>query len=338
MHNGAEAAGEGLRELGTVDGVADGLTHFGKGGGTKVAAEAELTVTGAVVMGFSELACTFVNKLQGSLGFVTAGDAGDDVDFALEELVVLGFADNLYIGEGFDAGLAAGIVAGIDGVQRQGSGPGGSVIIGHYIGAAVGKIGIPLQVIVDNVNHNKGVNAVLGFLLIEALGEAALFVLVDNDLVLAKVHLHGSGAEAGKGYQIVVIGIISLIGDGKGVIINELHALEVNRIALALIGLEFIEAFNNLALIAVAAGSHRHIGGVDQQGSNVVLGGDGGAIGELHVIADLDGVGQGAVLVLNVGGLFGNSHHVPCIGTVEAGHNGGITGGQILDVQIGRTG
>ena len=289
-------------------------------------------------MGFGELSCTFVNKLQGSLGFVTAGDAGDDVDFALEELVVLGFADNLYIGEGFDAGLAAGIVAGIDGVQRQGSGPGGSVIIGHYIGAAVGKVGIPLQVIVDNVNHNKGVNAVLGFLLIEALGEAALFVLVDNDLVLAKVHLHGSRAEAGKGYQIVVIGIISLIGDGKGVIINELHALEVNRIALALIGLEFIEAFNNLARIAVAAGSHRHIGGVGQQGSNVVLGGDGGAIGELHVIANLDGVGQGAVLVLNVGGLFGNSHHVPCIGTVEAGHNGGITGGQILDVQIGRTG
>lgn len=32
MHNGAEAAGEGLRKLGTVDGVADGLTHFGKGG------------------------------------------------------------------------------------------------------------------------------------------------------------------------------------------------------------------------------------------------------------------------------------------------------------------
>ena len=76
---------------------------------------------------------------------------------------------------------------------------------------------------------------------------------VDYDVVLAKVHLHGSRAEAGKGYQIVVIGIISLIGDGKGVIINELHALEVNRIALALIGLEFIEAFNSPSISVFCA-------------------------------------------------------------------------------------
>ena len=116
--------------------------------------------------------------------------------------------------------------------------------------------------------------------------------------------MEGTGTSAGVGDVVVVGQLLSLDGDGVGHVIHQMNAgkgvggagqpLIVTHVGIAAVA--GIRTVHLLHLVAV----------LQQNGEDVVLGGDGGAIAPNQAVVDADGVGLGAVLVLSL--LVGGHH------------------------------
>ena len=332
MDDSAVAAGELLCESVAVDGVHDGLTDLGEVDRAKVSAEAELAVAGAVIVGRRESFGVLFNDRQSSVGCVAAGDVAQNVDFALLELLVLGLVNDLDVGNGLDGGLVAFRGALKVGVQGQGSGQSGLVPAGNGVRAGVREGGDVHTVGVDHGSHGVGI----AVLRVEVAGDVSAFAVVSDVAVVAEPQREVLGRHSGVGEVVVVRQIVGSDGDGEGVVVDQAQAGErhgsVGR------GGVIVIADNVHAGHMVAGSSLSGNGGGENEGVNqIVLRGDGGAIGEDEIVSDLDGEGLGAILVVL---LFvrDNNGGVPGIQAGDVGLNGAEAGAHGLDVEVGSAG
>ena len=147
------------------------------------------------------------------------------------------------------------------------------------------------------------VEAVAG-LVVEAVGEVAAFAVVSDVVVAAPQFLDERG-EAGIADGIVVVRILRLNGDGELVVGQQAQAGKGLGDAVALVGavvsVEFLKADHRQASLAILALSLGGDEGREDHGEvQIVLRGDGGAVAEDQTVVQGDGVGEGAILILNL--------------------------------------
>ena len=348
VNNRTVTAGEGLCELRTVDGVHDSLTNFDHTCGAVVSAEADLTVACTVVVSFSVLIGGLFYKSESCLSVSSAGDTCKDINLTSLEHIGLSLRNGLDVGDGFDRSLASCIVAGILGVELKGCDTGSIVVVLYYVRTGVRKIGIPLEVSGDNVSHSINLSAILFNLCVESIVKTySLGSLVNNDLCIADVESERSGAEASVCHRVVVVSVISKVGYGEGIVVKELNAGEelgsgyvVNlcTVISTVVCLE-LSITNVVGTGSTCTACCNTYGrGVTEHTNDVVLSIDSRTVAEYKTFFDLDCVSKSAVLVYNLGGLFCKSGHIPDVSAVLISLNGAVTGGKVLNVEVGRSG
>ena len=292
-------------------------------------------------MGVDVLAVGTVGKSNGLVGGSTAGDGRDDVKTAGLEVLELGIGNDLLVDDLLDVRNSALVVALEVGVQLQNSLGGGGVKALHAVGAGVGErsvgfLGGQGEVILDLGSLDKAV-AVLG---IEVAGDVDAVAVVSKIGAFAQVELDGRSGESAVGDVVEVRQLISGDGDSEGVVVDQTQAGELGSAGAfgAVIFLVSILPAENGTAVGLHAGSL----GPDRSqagsgGDQVVLGGDSGAVGELHVIEDGDGDGLVAVSIFLFAVLLHNGG-VPDVAAFLGGGDGLKANGQALNVVVGGAG
>ena len=287
----AVAAGEGGAELFAVKQVSDGLTDSSKLRGAKVALEHQLAVAVTGVVAVVEFAG--LSHVEGSVDLVTVGQLGQEVDLAGLEGVHHGVVFSLDDNDRLNGGLYAFKVAVVVGVDLKGSGQSAGIEALDHVRAS------------DNtafVDVTGSVDAVSGQL--AAVEVCAVAVVLDGQALTA-VQRQVQRRQGGIAQSIVVVGIVGRDGDGVGIGIQQADTGQL----LGLASLISFRADNGVS----RNGRASFLGGrsvVNEGISGIVSSGDGLAVVVGQAFVDLDGEGEGAVVVLGLvdGGSRGLVH------------------------------
>ncbi len=287
-------------------------------------------------MGVDVLAVGAVGKSKGLVGGSAAGDGRDDVKAAGLEVLKLGVSDDLLVDDLLDVRNSALVVALEVRVDLQDSLRGGRVEALHAVGAGVGErsvgsLGGLGEVVLDHSGLRVGV-AVLG---VEVAGDVNALAVVSK-VGVAQEEVDGLSGECAVGDVVEVRQLVSGDGDGEGVVVDQTQTGESGRAGafgavIELVGVLPADDGAAVGLLAGGLGPDR-----SQAGSgvdNVVLRGDGGAVGELHVVEDLDGGGLVA-LFINLFTVLLNDGRVPHVAAFLGGGDGLEADGQVLNVQV----
>ena len=326
MHHGAVTAGVLTGELVAVQAVSDGLADLLRVGGEHAAVELQLAVAVAHVRNL--VGSALFHQVQAGVDGVAAAGAVQHVHSAGFQLVHHGVGRHGLDDQSLDGGLYAAVVTHELGVGLQGSLLAGLIEAVEQVGAT-GDLGIvPVA----------GLGVVDG-LLQQVSGEVAGnlgAVLGIHHIAVGGNHSQGPGPQGGVGDVIVVGKLLGLHGEGVGHVVHQMDTgkgvggagqpLIVTHVGIAAVA--GIRTVHLLHLVAV----------LQQNGEDVVLGGDGGAIAPNQAVVDADGVGLGAVLVLSL--LVGGHHGGVVLKLTLFGIHHGVIAAvdQVIHVVVGLRG
>ena len=342
VNNTAVTAGEVLRELCTIHAESDRRTDGAELSRTEVSTEAELAVTCAAVMRVDICAVGFVSRLQSFVGCCAAGNCCDNVKTAGLEVFELGCGNDLLVDNLIDARSCAFIVALEVLVSHKDCGRVGivegfdAIRTGPRICRIVFSRGIRAELF-----DSSGLNVLAFFVLcIELVGQVAAVAVVLDFNAFAEPCRRIVRGEAAVGDLIEVVRVVLGNGCGEGVVVDQVETCEfLGAFCAVRTGVLLICALP-ANVVAVGDRSAARFGrnrGSERHGEReVILRGDGAAVGELQVVLDLDREGQGAVLVELLFVRFNNGV-VPLITALFVCGDGFETGGQTFDVVIGST-
>ena len=291
MNDRAVAAGEGGSELFAVKQVCNSLTDSSELRGAAVALEHDLAVAVAGVVAVVEFAG--LSHVEGSVDLVTFGQLGQEVDFARLESVHHGVVFSLDDNNRLDGRLLALKVAAVVGVDLKRSGQSAGVEALDAVRAGGDAVSVHITGSVDLISDE-----------LAAVEVSAVAVVLDGQ-VSGSVHRQVQRRQGSVAERIVIVGVVSCDLDGVGIGIQQADAGQLLGLAVLVLG----TAENGVGGDG-RAGFLRGRGQLDQSVGDVVSSGDGLAVVVGQALVDLDGEGDGTVIVLDVlnGGSGGLVH------------------------------
>ena len=315
MNDRAVAAAECVCKLFAVKQVSDCLTNSLELGGAKVALEHQLAVAVTGVMAVVE--ATRVNQIERSVDLVAFAQLGQEVDFARLEGVHHGVVFSLDDDNGLDGRLLALKVAVVVGVDLKRSGQSAGVEALDHVRASDNAAFVDVAGSVDAVDSQFA-----------AVEIRAVAVVLDSEALTA-VQRQIQRCQRCVGHCEVVVGLLRGDLDGVGIGIEQANAGQLLGFACLICG----SANNGFRRdLGARFCSDRRVG--NQCIRNIVSCGDGLAVVVGQAFVDLDGEGDGAVVVRSlIDGSGGGGIHDHLAELVE--NNGVIVVGQIADHLVG---
>ena len=291
MNDRAVAAGEGGSELFAVKQVCNSLTNSLELGGAAVALEHDLAVAVTGVVAVVELAG--FSQVEGSVDLVTVGQLGQEVDLAGLEGVHHGVVFSLDDNNRLDGRLLALKVACVVGVDLKRSGQSAGVEALDHVRAGRNAVSVHITGSVDLIGNQL------------AAVEVCAVAVILNGQSSGSIHRQVQRRQGSVAERIVIIGVVSCDLDGVGIGIQQADAGQLLGLAVLVLG----TAENGVGGDG-RAGFLRGRGQLDQSVGDIVSSGDGLAVVVGQAFVDLDGEGEGAVVVLGLvdGGSRGLVH------------------------------
>ena len=294
-------------------------------------------------MGVNISAVGFIRQLQGVVSVSAAGDGCDNIQAAGLEVFDLGRGNGLLVDDLADLRGGAFIVALEVFVLFQDSGGVGVVEGLHNIGTGPGELSIVFRAGFGAQLFDLGSLQVLALSIlgIEFIGQVAAVAVILDFNAFAQERGSGLSSKAAIRNLVEVIGVISRNRNTEGVFINQVNTGQfLGAFFASGTGVELIGAFpaDGRTAGGFAGGSFRiHRRQAGHRSGNIVFRGDGAAVGELQVILNFNGVGQGAVFV---DGFFMRIHNgiVPGESAFLGGFNSAQANSQAVDVIVRRAG
>ena len=291
MNDRAVAAGEGGSELFAVKQVCNSLTNSLELGGAAVALEHDLAVAVTGVVAVVEIAG--LSQVEGSVDLVAVGQLGQEVNFARLESVHHGVVFSLDDNNRLDGRLLALEVACVVGVDLESSGQSAGVEALDHVRAGGDAVSVHITGSVDLIGNQL------------AAVEVCAVAVILNGQSSGSVHRQVQRRQGSVAERIVIVGVVSCDLDGVGIGIQQADAGQLLGLAVLVLG-----AAENGVGGDGRAGFLRGRGQLDQSVGDIVSSGDGLAVVVGQAFVDLDGEGDGAVVVLGLvdGGSRGLVH------------------------------
>ncbi len=335
MHYAAPALAEGLGKLNAVQQVSNSLTELGELGRAKVAGEAEVTVTGTVILAGAAVDGAGLDEVENSVDLGAIGDPGIDLDLTGGDHIHNGIIGGLNDNQLLDTGLLTLEVAVVVLVYFQNDLAGALVVANEVVGACGNTVTGG-----KTAGLNGFTNGFSGELLAVGIYKVNALAVILNRPSLAEPvgevnGLHGAVA------KVIIVGQIISISGHVGLENSNRESVFVidtqtgKNVGLAVTVCNAAEQF----IIASVNNAHLFTGGRRNEHipSDKVLGGNSLAVVELQAVIDDELEGNVAVLLLDT--LVGlNDSLVDHIVTVLIGIDGVHIIGELHDLIIGGIG
>ena len=335
MHYAAPALAEGLGKLNAVQQVSNSLTELGELGRAKVAGEAEVTVTGTVILAGAAVDGAGLDEVENSVDLGAIGDPGIDLDLTGGDHIHNGIIGGLNDNQLLDTGLLTLEVAVVVLVYFQNDLAGALVVANEVVGACGNTVTGG-----KTAGLNGFTNGFSGELLAVGIYKVNALAVILNRPTLAEPvgevnGLHGAVAKVIIVGQIIGLAILAGLGDGDGEGLLIIQTYSGKNIGLA------VTISQAAGQHVIGSGNNAHLltcGGDEEHGpGDKVLGGNSLAVVELQAVIDDELEGNVAVLLLDT--LVGlNDSLVDHIVTVLIGIDGVHIIGELHDLIIGGIG
>ena len=297
MHYAAPALAEGLSKLNTIQQIGDRLTELGELGRTKVAGKAEVTVTGAVILGGGAVDGTGLDEVHNSVNLRAISDLGIDLDLTGGDHIHNGIFGGLNDNQLLDTGLLTLEVAVVVLVYFQNDLAGALIEADEVVGACGNTVtGGKTSSLNGFTNGFSGELLAVGIYKVNALA-----VILNRPALAEPVgevnSLHGGISNIIVVRQIRGLAILAGLGDGDGEGLLIVQTYRGKNIGLAVTisqtaGQHVIGSGNNAHLLACRRGN-------EHSPSYEVLGSNSFAVVELQAVIDDELEGNIAVLLLD---------------------------------------